>query len=123
MEEEREKTSFFTSRVKELQFDYNVLASRVTISQWGARYLGLNKEVLNSDTEWKNVLGEENLKKLTDKLRHATPDNPEIEMECFINVQGEPRRHLCEARALWSKETHPQYIGAVGKLTEFPRQH
>ena len=123
MEEEREKTNFFTSRVKELQFDYNVLASRVTISQWGADYLGLNKVILNSDTEWKDILGEENLKALTNKLHQATPENPEIEMECLIDVQGELRWHLCEARALWSKETHPQYIGAVGKLTESQPQH
>ena len=120
LEKEREKYSFFAMMSKEIQFEYNVSPSILTLTPWSAKKLGANEIIAepSKSESVKEILGLENWKELSDKLRNSSRENPVVTHDCKINVQGEQRWSRIVAHAMWTMEEPHEYQGAIGKVID-----
>ena len=120
LEHERMKYSFFAAMTREIQFEYTMSPSMVTLSAWGAEKLGLgetimdpfhNKSVLAlADPKW--------IHGLSDTLHSTCPDQPVITYDCQLHLDGETRWYRIVARATWSSDEPARYTGAIGKAID-----
>ena len=120
LEKEREKYSFFAAMSKEIQFEYNVSPSILTLTPWSAKKLSTNEiiaEPRKSDSV-KDILGQENWELLSKKLRNTGRENPVVTHDCKINFQGEQRWSRIVAHAMWTQEEPHVYPGAIGKVID-----
>lgn len=118
---ERMKYQFFATMSQEVQFEYTAtLPPMVTISEWGARHLGLDEIIVNpfQNRSVQAMLDRSSQRELTEALHHTTPDNPVIQQDCRITLNGEKRWVKIIARATWSDDEPPQYRGAIGKVID-----
>ncbi len=117
---ERMKYNFFSSMTEEIQFEYTVSPPMLSISEWGAKKLGLDEHISNpgSDEKLRNVVREDAWNEVIGKLRHTTPDAPEISSEVVFHCNGEDRWFQILAHAVWSEEETPKYEGAFGKAVD-----
>ncbi len=125
LEHERMKYSFFASMSKEIQFEYLSMSDTVTMSEWGARHLGLSEiiERPHTDENVLRVLGKKNLEMFSDELHSTSPEHPIVELDCEMNIGGEKRWTKLIGRATWSEEEPPRYLGAIGKATDIHDTH
>lgn len=120
LEKEREKYSFFAAMSKEIQFEYNVSPSILTLTPWSAKKLS-TKEILADPRESQSVqdiLGLENWKELSRRLRATNRENSVITYDCKIRYQEELRWSRIVAHALWTVEEPHEYQGAIGKVID-----
>ena len=120
LEHERMKYSFFAAMSQEIQFEYTVEPSIVTLNTWGAQRLGLKETVMDPlhNEKVRAVLGESDTEGLIRALRSTTPVQPVIQYECKSRFDGEERWCRIIARATWSADEPPQYAGAIGKAVD-----
>lgn len=120
LEHERAKHRFFTSICQEIQFEYTQTPPMLTLSPWGAQYLGLEETIVDpyNSERVTCVLGQEQLIQLSQLLQSTTPEQPVIEYDCSIFARGKqvPMRAVCQA--MWSADEPPEYMGAIGKIIE-----
>ncbi len=117
LEHERMKYNFFAAMTQEIQFEYTTSPAMVTLSAWGAEKLGLGETVMDplhnesvlalTDPEW--VQG------LSDVLHSTSPDQPVVTYDCPLNLEDGARWFRIVARATWSSDEPPRYMGAIGK--------
>ncbi len=117
---ERMKYNFFSSMTEEIQFEYTVSPPILSISEWGAKKLGLDENIANpnSDEKLRSVIGKEAWEELVGKLHRTTPEAPEITCEILFHCNGEERWFRIHARGVWSDEEEPRYEGAFGKAVD-----
>ena len=120
LEHERMKYQFFADMSQEVQFEYKVSPPSVTISEWGARHLGLDEIIYDPrhDEKVLATMSMESMEKLADLLSKSTPENPIVDFDSVIRVRGGERWMKIIARATWSKEEPPVYTGAIGKAID-----
>ena len=120
LEHERMKYGFFASMSEEVQFEYTVQPSVVTLTAWGAEKLGLPEIIRDPLHDEKSMgrLGQENWRGLSGSLRATTPGHPVITYDCILNMDGEQRWTRIVARAIWSSDEPPRYTGAIGKVMD-----
>lgn len=120
IEKEREKYRFFSALTQEIEFEYTASPSRLRISEYGAKRLGLD-ELIPAPTKnsaVRSVIGEEDFERLIACISSATPDAPTVNMECIINGKGLPRWHRIIVQTLWSAEEPRRFTGAIGKTID-----
>ena len=117
---ERMKNSFFASLTEEIQFEYTVSPPVLTVSEFGARKLGIGEVITDPQHNSKRalIMSDENWRQMSEQLRTATPENPNVSLMLPIICDGEPRWHHILARSVWSDETPPQFAGAIGKAID-----
>ena len=120
LEHERMKYSFFADMSQEVQFEYTAEPPLVTISTWGAKRLGLDEVLMNprDNQAVRAILRDTDLEELAAELHATTPENPVIEFECRLTIDGEARWTRFIARATWTSDEPPRYMGAIGKVTD-----
>ena len=120
LEKEREKYSFFAAMSKEIQFEYNVSPSILTLTPWSANKLSTNEIIADPRKNFNvwEILGLDNWEKMSEKLRATSRENPVITHDCKINYQGEERWSRIIAHATWSSEEPYEYQGAIGKVID-----
>lgn len=120
LEHERMKYQFFADMSQEVQFEYTVSPPSVSISEWGARHLGLDEIILDPHHDQKvlSMLGAESMGKLAELLTHSTPEEPNVDFDCMIRLGSVERWMKIIARATWSKDEPPVYTGAIGKAID-----
>lgn len=120
LEQERSKYQFFASMSREIHFEYTAEPAMLLISNWGAVQLNLPELIMDPrhDAGMQDVFGEENIRYIADALHNTTPEEPIIQYDCRIQLNGRPRwcRMIC--RATWSAEEPPVYKGALGKVMD-----
>ncbi|MCD8239010.1 MAG: diguanylate cyclase [Clostridiales bacterium] len=120
---EKEKTDFFASVVSEIQFDYDAWTDTVSISEWGARALGIDRFISNVHFKHSTSMDEDAYEKLTEKFRKTTPENPDVDAVVLLEVNGEMRWHRLIGKSLWTDdEDVPMYKGAIGKFIDIHEQ-
>ena len=124
LEHERTKYNFFAALTQEIQFEYNLSPSMVTISAWGADKLGLPEVVMDpySDKRVEQIFGK-SLRGLSDALRSTTPEQPMVSYDCKVCLGGEDRWMRIISRATWSTDEPPRYMGAIGKAMDIHEAH
>ena len=120
LEHERMKYSFFADLTKEIQFEYSISPSIVTISAWGAKHLGLPEVIVDPLNNEKacSLLSATNWQRLSEAVRHTTPEDPNLTYDCLIHYIDEPRWVRFVTRSTWSPEEPPQYTGVIGKAVD-----
>lgn len=90
---ERMKYHFFASMSNEVQFEYTEEPPMIVISDWGEHKLGLPEIVMDPyrDETIISVFGQENLAELSSRLRATDAENPLIDMELEVNIDGKTR--------------------------------
>ena len=120
LEHERIKYNFFIAMTEEVQFEYTVTPSMLTLSGWGAKKLGLDEVIMEpwQKEEVLQVFGADTHRKLSKLLHDTTPEHPVITYECLLQYSGQSRWHRFIARAMWSADDPPVYTGSIGKFVD-----
>ncbi len=124
VEHERMKYNFFAAMSEEIQFEYKVSPSMVTLSSWGAEKIGLPEIVMDPhhDERVRAMTSDEDRKKLAEAIKGTTPEEPVTRYDCKLNMNGTYRwvRFIC--RTTWSEDDPPQYLGAIGKAIDIQEE-
>lgn len=122
---ERMKYNFFSAMTEEIQFEYNESTSMLTLSQWGAKKLGLDEIIMEpqNDEALKKILWDGAWEDIRVLVHAATPESPEFSFERQIMCGGQLRWHRIIIRAVWSSDDPPQYKGALGKAIDIENSH
>lgn len=114
------KYSFFADMSEEIQFEYTVAPSMVTLSPYGAKKLGLDEILMDphNNPEIQVMMGSGTLRALSNELRSTTPEHPQVKYDHEIYIHGEKRWMRTIGRAMWSADEPPRYMGAIGKTTD-----
>lgn len=117
---ERMRYNFFLSISEDIQVEYTVSPPMLTLSEWGARKLGVDEVTVDPQNNEKlmSVINPQEWKKVSDRLRETTPEQPDIVCQVIINCGGEHRWHKIIARAVWSDDIPPKFEGALGKAMD-----
>lgn len=120
LEEERIKYQFFTTMSTEIQFEYTDNPFMITISECGAKKLKIPQVNLNprENHQFLKIIRNEDLDKLKHLLQTTTVDNPVVECEAELWIDGQAVRKKIVCRTMWSNEKKPQYAGAIGKIID-----
>ena len=120
LEHERMKHNFFASLTQEIQFEFTVQPPMVTLSAWGAEKLGLNEIIMDpaGNERVVRLIGAENWRELADALHATTPGSPVVTYECRLQYDTGSRWTQIVARATWSSDEPPRYVGAIGKAID-----
>lgn len=120
LEEERIKYQFFATMSTEIQFEYTKNPFMITISEWGSKKLKLPQIILNLDEnhQFLKIIQKEDLDKLKELLEGLTIENPTLEYEAVLRIDGKEVRKRIVCRAMWSNEEKPRYTGAIGKIID-----
>ena len=120
LEHERTKYQFFASMSNEIQFEYMLFPSMLSVSEWGAKQLGINEFVINpcKDKAIKALFKSGDLARLANALKKTTPTTPVIQGIYQLKIRDEVRWYKLIARSMWSSEETPKYVGAIGKLVD-----
>ncbi|WP_418427810.1 diguanylate cyclase [Anaerotruncus massiliensis (ex Liu et al. 2021)] len=119
LEQERTKYQFFASMSNEIQFEYSYQSDLLTLSEWGARQLGLNVLIEHPEQngELHGVFLIADYLDLQGRLRRATPEKPIVSGTYCLNVKGERRWYKAVARPLWEGNGTEQ-AGGIGKFVD-----
>ena len=120
LEQERTKYQFFASMSKEIQFEYNEHTDILTLSEWGAKYLGLSELIVHpvEDEKLQSVISAEDFEDLHTKLRQVHISNPVVNATYCLRVNGVPRWYKAIARPLWVGEESEEITGTIGKFLD-----
>ncbi len=124
LEYERAKYRFFMSVTQAILFEYVKDPPMLTLSSAGVQRLDLAESTVDpySNEKVLETIGPEALDKLAGLLRGSAPDSPVVEFDCHIRLDGQLRPVHIISRAMWSADEPPQYIGAVGRITELDKE-
>ncbi len=120
LEHERERHDFFASLSNEIQFEFTLSPPTVKFTPFSAEKLGFPEEIHDPahDPQLLSVMDAELLYQFYDLLRGTSPGQPTVELDCQLNIGGEKRWHRLLARATWSEDEPPRYLGAIGKAMD-----
>lgn len=119
LEDERRKNKFFASLFNDFLFEYTADPAVLTfLSENDAHSLGLEAITNNPQTnpQIERVFGKENWRSLSEKLRNSTIENPFVQQEVELEINGQKRPCHLVSRAVWSEDETPRYMGAVGRI-------
>ena len=120
MERERIRRDFFASLTDEIQFEFTLNPPQVTLSPFGAQKLGF-PEVMKDPLHDPAILAMsdgDTVNALSGLLRSTSPGQPMVTFDCKLKVGGEERWYQIVARANWSSDEPPRYLGAIGKASD-----
>ena len=117
---ERMKANFYADMSGEIQFEYTLAPEMLTLSDWGARKLGLKKIIADPkhDQAIRQIGGADKLDTISKTIRSTTPEAPVVRYECELHHDGQSRWYQIVARSLWEEGARPRYVGAIGKAVD-----
>lgn len=120
LEQERTKYQFLAVMSREIQFEYSEMTNLVSISDWGAKQLGLTEITMDprQSEQLQRVFSPADLAKLDKALRQTTPERPDIQQDYQLCIDKELRWYQFICRTTWSSESTPRYLGALGKVID-----
>lgn len=120
LEHERVRHDFFAALSNEIQFEFTSSPPTVTFTPFSAQKLGFPEEIPDPahDPRLLAVMDKPLLYHFSDLLRGTSPGQPVVEFDCRLNIGGEKRWHRLLARATWSGDEPPRYLGAIGKAVD-----
>ena len=119
LEEERIKFQFFSSLASEIQFEYTLAPSMLTTSEWGAKKLGIPRFIVKPLKNL-SVISQNEMLRLAQNFRAATPDCPIVECEADLKINGLQQKHRIICRILWTPGNRMEYSSIIGKIVEIP---
>ncbi len=117
---ERMKYHFFAAMSEEIQFEYTVSPSMVTLSAYGSKMLGLEEIFMDPQHSEQliSIVGQKALDEIVTRQRETTPEAPDSSMEVLVHLNGEARWFRVITRSVWSSDVPPRYTGLLGKAID-----
>lgn len=124
LEEERIKFQFFSSISSEVQFEYTVVPSMLSVSEWAAEKVGIPHLLVHPENNPKllSIVGKRTMEELDERLRHTTPDSPILDYDVKLKIRGEQWQGHVVCRSLWTQENERKYNGAIGKIVDIQKE-
>ncbi len=124
LEQERLRQEFFTAGVQEIQFVYDAELKTATILR-GAAQLGTGEVVVDRASQDQSFLGPENMELIREKVRAATPEQPEVNVRCLLcDHNGELHWRTIILRVMFTEqEGKPVYTSLLGRILPPERDH
>lgn len=120
LEYERTKNKILSALTREIIFEYSPSPEIITLSDWGADYLGMPVTITEPREKdfGKRVFKPKDFDKLTTALKNTSPDNSTVTEKFILDING--RKTVCKvlASAIWSDTEHSEYEGAIGKIVD-----
>ena len=115
LEQERTINHFFISISQQILFEYTSNPSPLGIER-----LGLEETTTDPyhNKQVQEMANPDQLAELAQLLQSTTPDQPVVEFDCDLRLDGRLRPVHLICRAMWSSEEPPEYTGAIGKIAE-----
>lgn len=125
LDHERMKYNFFASLTDEVQFEYTLSPSRLTLSPLGAKKLNLEEIIPEPENSCAlaKVMGEGGWRELSAHLRDTTAEKPQTEYETVFHCGGKDRWFKIIVRSVWSADQPSRYEGALGKALDISETH
>lgn len=114
---EKAKTEFYAGQCGGIQFDYDHWLQKVVYTDWYAEESRRVRVLYPAHGEDVDLLSREDWQRLRKQLNASTPENPYVQMNVLIPVQGEYRWHRLSARTIWMREGM-DYAEAIGQFTD-----
>lgn len=111
----QQKGRFFNQSVRCIQFDYDVATGHLSFSAWAAEHMGVPKDLLLPDEVEETGFALADIARIQKALRATSAEHPYTELSMLLPVDGELRWHHVRLCSLWSDDSVPAYIGAVGQ--------
>ncbi len=120
LEQERTIHHFFSAVSQQILFEYTSTPSMLTLSPYGAHCLGLEETTIDPyhNKHVQDIANLDQLAELAQLLQGTTPEDPLVEYNCSLCINGRIQPVHITSRAMWSVEDPPQYTGAIGKVEE-----
>lgn len=124
-EHERIKYDFFASISNEIQFEYTVSPSILTISDWCAEKFDLPVVIVNPFTSEKLIsfIGKSELDSFETEIEKTSYDSPVSQFTIKINIDDELRLHRVYCRVNWSYDDQPKILSVIGKIVDIEDEH
>lgn len=120
LEHERNKFKILSGLSREIIFEYNAEPEMITLSEWGADYLGMPVKIFNLEESSfaTKVFEKKDFLALLEKLKSTTPDSSSVIEKYRLDVKGINTWCKVYARTIWSDAEPPEFEGAIGKIVD-----
>ncbi len=120
MDNERMKYRFFSSLTQDIQFEYSFSPPMLRLSEDGAQILGLDEIIPDpaDSLDLRAVLEKGGWKRISEKIRQTTPDEPDTNYVCQLTGGGKTRWYRLVLRTVWTGDTPPRLAKAMGKAID-----
>ena len=120
LETERIKTEFFAKQSCGIQFDYDAATRTISVTDHTDTLPFASRLYDAADTEKFTIFSKDDLNRLENALSATTRDAPDVSMPITLRFPevGWEHEYMLAARALWSSDAKPRYLGAVGQFRE-----
>ncbi len=120
LEHERNKFKILSSLSREVIFEYNAMPEMVTLSEWGADFLGMPVKIFNpADGDFgKKVFTKKDFADLIKKIKSSSPENPSIIEKYLLNIKGVKTWCKVYVRTMWNDADPPELEGGIGKIVD-----
>lgn len=125
LEQERIKYEFFASISHEIQFEYTMSPSILTISEWCAEKFDLPVVIVNplNNEKFINLIGKSSVGLFKTEFEKTSPDSPVSQFTVEIEIDNELRLHRAYCRVNWSHDDEPKILSAIGKIVDIEDEH
>lgn len=125
LEHERVKYDFFAALSQEIQFEYTMSPPMIMLNDWGAEKLGCGKVMMTpfDNEKMLSVFPRKDMRILSEEIHSTTTEQPVVQYDCQLNINGEERWTRIIVRAIWSTDEPPRYTGAIGKAIDIHETH
>lgn len=120
LEHERNKFKILSGLSREIIFEYNEEPEMITLSEWGADYLGMPVKIFNLEESSlaTKVFEKKDFLSLIEKLKNSSPDNSSIIEKYRLDIKGINTWCKVYAQTIWSDNEPPEFEGAIGKIVD-----
>lgn len=118
LEYERMKNNFYKSISDDIFFEYTSNPPMLTVSPNCCELCGVT-ELINDpvhDEKFMSVIGSDNWRALSEKLRNSPKENPVVEYNCKVNFSDGIHNAVIICRHV--RDVKSEYSGAFGKLVD-----
>jgi putative two-component system response regulator len=120
LERERLKYQFMSELSQDVWFEYTVTPELVVLSGRGMEGLDIPETIVNPRESMLcgEIFSRNDFQDLMMRMEQTTPEEPILEQQYVLNINGRMRWHKVLVRAMWSESEKPQYEGAIGKIID-----
>jgi putative two-component system response regulator len=118
--QEQMKLDSYAAMNREIQFEYTAEPESLTISNWGAKLVGMAPVIVHPKQDKMLAMllgGEEELRRIVGIMQGLTPEHPSAQYECPLHYGGESRWFKLFFQGIWS-QTQRRLVGVLGKAVD-----
>ena len=117
LEHERMKYRFYASMTEEIQFEYILSPSMLSICSWGAEKLGLDEIIMEPEKngDFLALFIPISWEQFCKQCEKVTREQPVIQRDMVLNIHGKRRWYRVICQAYWADDENEQPRGFIGK--------